>query len=346
MKKRDLLIIRVIVIVLAIFSFFLVFNIIKTSKNIKGNPQDISHINYVKGEINYNVILKDNKFLEQKILTNNFSYITALVEYIDTKFKYRYENNKRKEFDYEYMIMASINAKYLDETYFKVENPIWRKEYILVDKKSGTSKNSIIEIEENLKIDINAYNDFYEEFVKEFNMQIKANVEVFLIVNLYDNEKLYKEHNTTLNIPIGVKAFDITKTKNFSEEEIIYNKEVTPKTSYMKIILEIVLLIIINGGGLQIIKLIKNKNKSSYKIEKDKILNEYNDRIAIVINFIDYEKWEIVDTLTFNELLEIANESFEPIIFWERRINKHKEGWFVILKNKVMYRYILDNNKK
>ncbi len=87
-----------------------------------------------------------------------------------------------------------------------------------------------------------------------------------------------------------------------------------------------------------------DKYKSPYTLEINKILKDYDDRIIEVTNFIKYTNWETVEVKNIKELIELSNEAFEPIFFWERRIDHTKEAWFCILRDSVLYKLVLKKN--
>jgi len=54
---------------------------------------------------------------------------------------------------------------------------------------------------------------------------------------------------------------------------------------------------------------------------------------------------DIVEILDFEELLTLSNETMEPIIYWEKRNRDSKEAWFSVIKDKILYRYIILHKK-
>lgn len=85
------------------------------------------------------------------------------------------------------------------------------------------------------------------------------------------------------------------------------------------------------------------KNKCLLRVKK--ILKEYDDRIITVTNFINYSKLDVVKLSSFEELINLYNETYEPIIYWEKSSNRNFEGWFAIVKNRIVYIYIISCSK-
>ncbi|NLL44973.1 MAG: DUF5305 domain-containing protein [Mollicutes bacterium] len=344
MNKKDKTIIILIILVITFLSFFFFFNAFKIIKYKQGNPKDIIYTSKVEDNLLYQVILKPNDYIDNNEINNNLSYITSLVEYTDITFIYDYLGSEDVSLNYNYTIKANIVSEYNDKGESALK-PVWNKEFILLEPQYGNTPNSKINISEKLKIGLKFYNDLVTQFSKDLDLPITSTLEIKLIVDisgkLENNKPLNKEHYMLMSIPLNVKAFDITTSKNFMEEEIIYSKEhLKTETIYMLAILYLCLGMGTIYLGIAFIKIIRNKNKDKYTIEKEKILKEYDDRIVIVKNFIKYSSYDIIDIISFDELMNLSNEAYEPIIFWERKEKGHKEAWFTIIKNKIIYRYL------
>ena len=264
-------------------------------------------------------------------------------------FNYEYITDRDINLRYSYLIVATIISTTASEGIEKVNNPIWVKDYILLNESEQIDTNKKININENIEIFLDSYNDLVNNFIEDYNILINSLLEVKLIIkinNNVNNKNINNEHYLMASIPLGVKAFDIVTSKNFVESETVYLTPLAKKeSSYMKIIIYIVIILILIGLGYYIIKKIREKYSSEYMLTRDKILKDYDDKIVEVINFIKYESWETVDVSSFDELLDLSNEAFEPIFFWERKTHRNRETWFCILRDKVLYRYILYKNK-
>lgn len=333
-----------------IIGFYLLINIINIIR-YKGNfPSDIIYMSDVESNINYDVYLKPNSFIKEEYIGNDYSFITSLVEYIKTTFSYKYKGNNDISIDYDYYIEAIIISNHSSDKN-NVTKPLWRKTFMLLDHKTGTSSNSNITIEEVLNIDT----DYYDNIVKDFNQTINIPLDSHLDITftiaikgqLKNKKTLAKEHSLTMTIPLGVKAFDINVVKNFPNHEVEYSKE-QPSTSasYMLAIIYIALIVVIIAIVTYLIKKIINRDRNEYEGRVNDILKQYDDRIVTVNTFIRYEKLDIVDLPSFEELLTLSDETLEPIIYWEKTVNKNKESWFSIIRDKVVYRYAISFIRK
>lgn len=345
-KKKKLLIL--IIVLTFSLSTFLVYKVVDTIKYRTGRPNDILYIDSVTSDIGYTVYLKPNTFFDSPYVDNNFSYITSLIQYIKTTFVYDYEGSKDVSIDYDYYIKGTMTTNYINADATSLAKPLWIKDFVLLDHKKGVSKTSTINIRENLNIAIDYYNSLLDSFSANTNILLDSKIDITLVMDikgqLSTGKPLYKVHQMTMTIPLGVKAFDIATTKSFPEHEVTYSKEQKKvETSYMIAIIYITLLIGILWMTAYLVRILINKGKNMYEEKISKLLKEHDDRIVTVTNFIRYENMDIVDIADFEELLTLSNETMEPIIYWEKKRSNYKEAWFCIIKDKILYRYLLSS---
>lgn len=349
MKRKDKYIIALTIILITVISFLFVFNIINILTNMSSKSSNVAYIANTKDNIKYKVHIIDNPYIESNILLEDISYITDLIEKINLSFDYEYTTDRNVALKYSYLIIGTIVSSSVSEGTEKVSNPIWMKDYMLLNETKQFQTNQKININETIELSLNSYNDLVTNFVEDYNILISSTLEIKLIVkiNNYVNDKdISKEHYIMASIPLGLKAFDITTSKNFVESESVYLNPLPKKeSSYMKTIIYIVIILTLIGIGYYIIKKTIEKYSSKYILERDKIMKDYDDKIVEVVNFVKYENWETVDVATFDELIDLSNEAFEPIFFWERKTHRNRETWFCILRDKVLYRYILYKNE-
>jgi hypothetical protein len=350
MNKNNLKKIILIIFFSLVICSYIIFNIIDTLRYRGGRPEEIIYTSNTKSNLDYKVYLKPNDFIDQPYLINDFSFITSLIEYIKTSFSYDFDGNSDVGINYDYYIKATIVSEYMTDNAMKVSKPVWNKDFVLLDHKQGYAPNSKIKIDEVLNIGIDYYNDLLSTFEQALNIPLSSRLDIAFIITirgkLKDNKMLNKEHNLIMSLPLGVKAFNIDVSSNFPEQEIIYRREQRNiEISYMLVIIYIILGIVIIGIALYFIRQIMNKEQNKYDIKVNRLLKEYDDRIVNVSNFIRYEHMQIIDISNFEELLTFSDETLEPIIFWEKKSRNKREAWFSVVRNKILYRYIITCRK-
>lgn len=327
--------------------FMCLFFIVRAVFNLKGKSGNISYIGTSNDQISYQVFMKENSYIEDKVLPSSFSYLTPLVDKIKLQFHYDYQYDRILDLNYDYRITATIVSVLNTETTNNVSKPIWTKEYLLTPSSEVRKISKEIKEDKEVTIDLTGYNDLVSNFTTDYGVNLTTALEVKLEVH-YKGTVMKKPreftHYLLASIPLGVKAFEITPSKNFEAKEIVYATPPPKKdTSYVTIILSIVGMSVTIFGAITWIRRKMNQYQSEYVKARDTILKEYDSRLVEVKNFVKYEKWDMVDVTSFSELINLSNEAFEPIFYWERTVNHQRDAWFCILREKVLYRYLLED---
>jgi hypothetical protein len=334
-------------LIVILFSVYLIYTIISTLIYIKGKPEDIIYESNVQDKTDYNIFLKPNDFMVN--VDNTESYITSLVDFVRINFDYLYIRNNKVNINYRYDVKANVISEYINETLSNVSKPIWNKEFILLNTVSESSKNSTFTIKRIIDIDTKYYNQLIDTFRNTLNIPTNSRLEVKLTIyvngQLLNNQKIQKEYYILLTIPLGARVFDISLYKNFEGQEIIYNKDgKSSESNYAHVIIYIILLGLNIYVGIRTIRGFNNKGKNRSTLLLKRLLKDYDERIVTVTSFVKYKHLDIVDIKEFDELLDLSEETLEPIIYWEKSESEH---WFAIIRNKILYKYIIYTiNKK
>ena len=93
----------------------------------------------------YKVYLKQNDYINDEYIGMNSTYITDMVDYIDTNFKYNCSTSRMATAKATYQVVATLNVEY--SVTGATERPkLWSKEYVLTEPKLLTSDNNQINI--------------------------------------------------------------------------------------------------------------------------------------------------------------------------------------------------------
>ncbi|MDD3392017.1 MAG: DUF5305 family protein [Bacilli bacterium] len=339
MKKNDKY--RIIILLCTVFliAILLLLNVFFSIKKLWF--RSVLYQGNITHNMNYEVHIFENNYIENDVITNNYSFITDLVDYLVLNYNYTYNFNKTMNLNYSYVIKANVISN--DEE--NSTNPVLNKEYILFSSDNKEIFSNTININESTSLSLIEYNDLINNFIEDFNLSLTSVLEVKLIVNIegdINDNNINKEHYLLFSIPLDAKTFDITTSTNFTKEEKIYKSEdIDEKEIYVDIIINILVLSILVGCSYYITKHILDKYNSKYHMEKTKILKDYDSIIVEVKSFVNYMKWETVEVETFEELLNLSNEVFEPIFFFEQGTYANREAWFCILREKVLYKYVI-----
>jgi hypothetical protein len=339
--KYPLLVIVYSIILTALI--ILVINLFKILNIKYYNPNDIIYTYNTSNNSYYNIYLKSNEFIDQPILGMNKMYITELIDYIDIYFVYDYSATKKTNLNYLYNINANIIGLYsniLDNT---KPMEVWNKEYILKDITNINESMDTFKISENLKLKLDDYNKEVDKFKQVLGIPITTFLRVTLNIEIngrVNNKNFNDKYINTLDIPLGIKAFEISKDLDSNKRINIYaygnDTEINIENL---IIISGLILIVFLIGILFTRKFVLTGKESRWEKSINKILKEYDDKVIIVDNLIHLPNMNYIAIKQFDELIELSDELNAPILFW---YNEHKEeAWFSIINKNIMYRHIM-----
>ena len=121
--------------------------------------------------VDYKVYLKENNYFDAPYLEKNKTYITSLIDYIDSTYNYKINFDKEVSGELHYKVVAKIEA---NKTNSETGN-YWTKEFEITELKTDQLKkvksHTIIV---NQKIDYNKYNELLNNFVYEYEQSKKC----------------------------------------------------------------------------------------------------------------------------------------------------------------------------
>ena len=293
----------------------------------------------------YIVKLKENSFIQQNNLPMGQVYITELIDSINMNLNYYYKASRVSNLTYTYSIIGILQADYTKEG---VKQRVWEKEYIIKPETEGNSKNSLIEINESVDIDINKYNSEVYKFEKDLGMPLDAKLSIKLIVDVsskFDNNLINSDYESDINIELGEKTTQITgKFEDEYSEKLNRNLETLDLSEKVSISINIIIIILAVLWLRHILLNTRNSNivRNAFKLELNRILKSCEDKLVKVNKKVDVTGKEIIEVKDFGELIKLSEELFKPILYWNN--SEKEEAEFFILIDNLIYRYELKVN--
>lgn len=318
--------------------------VIKSFKVEEGYEKQLYSYN-VNKNVNYVVNLKENDYFVQKELDMDKSYISSIVDKINMDFSYSLAGNKKVNTKYIYQIVAISNVRYSSIT-SENNDPIWTKQYMLLNPKEVEVDSSNFVIKENIDVNFAEYNNEIKEFKKQFKMPIKADLQVKLFIRS-DSKIPDVEENmieaSIMNVKMDLDEDVFRVEKDFKPTE---NKSLSEKVETSKDVNKVTVIIgfVLVTGAVVIIlesirKALKFGKKSVYEIALNRILKNYGDVVAEIVNPVEIDSLNIIDVKDFDQLLDIEEEIRMPILFYETIPGE--QGEFIIVCDNVAYRYVI-----
>ncbi len=308
-RKKNIVICSVILICVTLLSGIFIKNgIYKTKKIIEYNENK---------NLEYKVILKQNDYYKLNYMEKGNQYIADLINTVDANFKYNF--NLANNYEYKYKIIGNIEI-----TDDKTSRIIYKYSEDLISEKSKTA-NGPININENVKIDFQKYNDFVNKFITTYELKnVTAKLNVNLDFGVTGVSEQFTKENTTimsLEVPLGVKTvpIDINYSKADADSFIIIPDG--SQASRQSLICGIALLVANLVFFVIFIIYIKASatEEDKYNSQLRKIMNNYDSYISKVDDDFNMDKYQIIRVQNFSDLLEIRDTMQLPIIMIEKK---------------------------
>ena len=302
---------------------------------------DIIYTYKENNSVEYKVFLKPNDFFDTPYLEKDKTYITSLIDYIDTDFKYNISFNEKVSGNINYKIYAEIRA---DKNNNDIGN-YWTKKYeITAEEQNSINNKDSHEINVNHKIDYNKYNDLLNSFIKEYGLQTDSTLKVYMEV--IGNVKVDKteeqidiKSELSLTIPLSKLAVEgkIETQSNNNEKEIIRKaSEIEPYRKLAKVLFVIVLVLFVYNLIRYAIFLSNKDNYLNYRDRIKKINADYEELITKV-KAMNKGDFAVIDVETFDDLINVYASIREPINF----LYGNEESKYFIIKGNTCYMYTI-----
>jgi len=329
-----------ICVIIVVFVLALSFFMIYAQRN------KAQYVSYDEtSNINYKVLYNENEFFDENYLSADREYIASLINSINADFNYKISlEDKDVEYKYTYRIEANVTVKDKDS-----KNLFYDKTEVLLKEQEETTTLKEVNINENIIIDYNQYNNIIKRFVSVYDLE---NAESTLNINMYVSvigscedfiENQEKERVITLSIPLTEDTMAIDFVDNIvnSSNNVMQCNSVHTN-NFLLLFVGIILSIVDFGLIIAVIRYeIKTRTAETiYEKELKKILNNYGSSIQMLGSEFDFSDYQLLKIDDFSDILEISDKLRQPILMKE---NKEKTGaYFVIPSNtKLLYVYRL-----
>lgn len=296
-------------------------------------------VNKITRDVDYKVYLEKNNFYESEFLGKDRAYVSSLINYFELYYIYSDKFPGKTDFDYNYNIKGILKIYNSDGK----DKLLYTKDYNLVEKKEKSFGHSdSFDIEENVKIDYKNYKKVVEDFKKTYGLSIIGELEVVFCVNMNSSE-FHSSENSTVIIPLTSSIVNVTTTYDNVKIQKIEEKGYFALSNVFTLVVGIFFLVgaLVSLGYVVKKIILAIKETSKYSKELSKILKQYDRLIVETDTVIDISSYEVIETKTFNELLDVRDNLEKPIL--HKELEKDKKSLFmVIADNDVVYKYILE----
>lgn len=342
-RKRKIIGFSILIVLLAVVLISLIVLIFNLNKTYIVQYEE-------KSNVDYKVYLKDNEFYKNNYLDENSEYVVSLIDYIDAYFDYSLNLEETNiSYDYRYKVDAELNIKTEDS-----DNSLFTNTDVLVEETFVNDyEENNLNINKNVRIDYNKYNDLVKRFVEVYGLQdvdseLIVRMHIEIMDNCIDGTKVNEdnEYIVELEIPLNVKTIDINM--NSDVVDLNNNLMICDRDDNLVFIISLIVLwigILLVFVVIKMTKYILNSRtpESVYEAELRKILSNYKSYIQKINTVVDFNAYKVLKVDTFTDMLEIRDTVQQPILMSE---DQYKRGtYFMIPTNtKIMYVYGLKVN--
>ena len=295
-----------------------------------------------KGTINYKVNLRDNYFYESNVLDEDMSYIADLVNSIDVNVDYSIIFNMDFKGKVDYKITGNLIITNADESKNFLDN-----KYILYEDSNIDNINNVFyKIDKTVNIDYRYYRDLANSFKKNFGVNSKAYLYVYLTLTNEEDTNIMDiiDGKNGLGLKISLDGNEVSIDKNIdsldNKKLILSNSkvEIANKKLFILGILFLLLdLILLSYLGKLL--MILTPKRSKYDITLDNILKTYDKEIVNCKTLPEFSKKHIIKVDNFKELLDAFKIIQLPIMYVN--VSTHNKCHFYIIHNDDVYLYTL-----
>lgn len=326
-KRKKMILIRSVLVLISFFLSILFFISYKDAKASKSVCYEET------SDIDYKVYLKDNPYYKNNYLGSDNEYLETLIDYIDATFVYdAYLDQKNAEINYSYKIDADVEVKTKNN-----DSPIYKFSDELIQCTDASSNDNRVNINQNIKIDYNHYNDLIKQFTNAYGLDnVDCTLTVKMVINVLGCCKDFAQNaekvsETSLIIPLTTKTVDIDICDDLLNENanVVLCKQTTI-SEYIYLALLIVFSALFIISIYKLIKFILNTRTAEdiYNSEVNKIVDNYGSYIQKISNDVNYSDYEVWRINTFEDMLEISERVNQPILMSENK--EINEVYFII----------------
>jgi len=242
------------------------------------------------------------------------------------------------EANYEFQAVVNLVVKYA-KTAGSVNNPeiLPNKKFIIGEEKGTINKSSVLQHSYDLRLE--EYQAIVDDFSKTVNLPLTAEVRFDFIVKLTGNDNLIKSsYIRSMTVPLANEYYSISLSNN---TEQIKDYRSTNKAlftisffanSINIVICYIIIFLCIRG---------MMKAKTAYQETVARYLKTYSDLVISTDSPMSFDDYEIIAIEIFKELLDLAQNTNNPIMFYEN----NQGGLFYIFYNNMIYLHVVKKDK-
>ena len=285
----------------------------------------------------YRVHLKENNVFEEEFLEEGRVYPSAITDFINIDFNSEIAMTNAVSISGDYIIQAVLEGYQTGKDEDKV--PVYEKIYPVIEGRVIESVTSSASINESISIDRATYRNYAQEIEDALGGETGKDFYVELI-GKYTVDGEEKPFSYRIDIPINNdKFYEIRKAEleedsgDIKESNLV---NVMPAFSSYAIF---ILLLFVSAGILVFVRFFTS-NMEGKELEQKKLselMRKYGSRMVCIENIPDISQKSEIRVKSITDLIELADEIRESVLYIEGENKLPKDGKIYILSKEYIY---------
>jgi hypothetical protein len=316
--------------------------------------QELTNYKYHhKGELTYEVALRDNLLYENKVVGMNKVYPSNFVEQITAFFKYEFTGDKKAALSGQYQVVATVQGIQTEEQEEKV---IWSKEFILEPETpfaAQVMENGPFHLQKELRIPFGDFNSFAQQVQQDTGILSNVVLTVkYLLKTRAETEygAVNEELAPTLRLPLCMAHFEVAgelsqEKEGALTERVIRTVPVNP-TLLSAVLLGMGLCLLLLLG---LVFLVRGTRADPYQKRLKEIFKKYGERLVALEQELSVDpdgddrnaagQSTCIRVKHMDDLVRIADEISQPVYFLEPGPNEEKGHEFYVISDQKIFFY-------
>ena len=285
----------------------------------------------------YRVHLKENNVFEEEFLEEGRVYPSAITDFINIDFKSELAMTNALSISGDYIIQAVLEGYQTGKDEEKV--PVYEKIYPIIDGRVIESVTSSASINESLSIDRAAYRNYAQEIENALGGETGKDFYVELSGKyIVDGEE--KAFSYRIDIPINNdKFYEIRKAEPVEDSGDIKESNLVNVMPAFSSYAIFILLLFVAAGIIVFVRFFTS-NMEGKELEQKKLselMRKYGSRMVCIENLPDISQKSEIRVKSITDLIELADEIREPVLYIEGEKELPKDGKIYILSKDYIY---------
>lgn len=271
-----------------------------------------------KADVYYDVVMIPNEIFNEENIKGSSLYVTKLVDYINTTFKYQLNSQDIVGVKGKYNVKAVLEGYIMNDDGGK--RSIFKKDYIIQPETSFEGNDKVISFENKNPISIKNYRDYAISICRELGLNFNNKLTV-----VWDAEVEVKTPKGTVNEKI-TPVMEILLSDNFFEVKGSLSQEKESKieetkkevaANYTEKIIISWFAQIISIGVLFLLIFFTKPIVIKDPIQKklNLMLKEHGSRMAVLNGELPVTPNELIEVSSIDDLVKIADDIGRPVLF-------------------------------